>query len=231
MSIAGPISRSGGTRSDRAGGFFSGSGGAEREAPRSVPGGRRAAFAAAGTGLTLAATLPASAGVVTVATTVGYSTTGGSGVSSSFFDFLFTPVQNATDLVSISVPLDGTSQFSVYTGEAGYLTIEAIGTDNSLVTLFNRDPLDMFQNVTLASVTNDSFTDFSARDIQGLRFTTGVNNQGPRSTLTLPSTTQFTFATTSVFETLPGSLLASTLAMFVVIRRWQGFRSGRPWRH
>jgi hypothetical protein len=69
---------------------------------------------------------------------------------------------NATDLVSISAG-------SVYTGEASSLTIQAIASDDSPLTLFGPYFInDLFQTVPLSTITNNAFTDFSAQDIKGL---------------------------------------------------------------
>jgi len=170
---------------------------------------------AAATGL-LAAASGAGAGaamaeMVTVTTTQQY------GPTPLSYDVLFTPVENATDLVSIS---DG----SVYTGEGPSFTIQAIGSDDTTVNLFF-DPFntDFFQAVPLSSITNNTFTDFSAREIKGLRFTLDQPNPGPQPSLTLPVGTQFVFSV--VPEPAAGVLLACSLAAVMIGRRFAKLRS------
>ncbi len=108
-----------------------------------------------------------------VAETVTVTTTQQYGPTPLSYDVLFTPIADATDLVSISAG-------SVYTGEGPSFTIQAIGSDDTTVDLFF-DPFnpDFFQTVSLASITNNTFTDFSAREIKGLRFTLNQPNPGP----------------------------------------------------
>jgi hypothetical protein len=130
---------------------------------------------------------------------------------------LFTPIENAVDLVSIS-------QGSVYTGEGPSFTIQAIGSDDTTVNLFfdSFNP-DFFQTVTLASLTNNTFTDFSARELKGLRFTLAQPNPGPQPSLTLPVGTEFVFAV--VPEPVAGVLLGCGLAAVLITRRFRKPRS------
>lgn len=152
--------------------------------PASAP---RNVIAAAGLVATAALVDPdaAVAAVTTITTTESF------GPTPLSYDVLFTPVENATDLVSIS---DG----SVYTGEAANLVIQAIAADDTTVDLFNTvgvsylDP--WFANVTLASLTNNTFADFSAREIKGLRFTLTNDSGGPDPSLTLNAGTEFAIA-------------------------------------
>ena len=91
-------------------------------------------------------------------------------------DVFFTPVESVTDLVSISAG-------SVYTGEAASLMIQAIASDDAIYGLFPSTFLsDFFQTKTLASITNNTFTDFaSPHDSKGLRFTWSTSlGSGPR---------------------------------------------------
>lgn len=133
-----------------------------------------------------------------------------SSVAGLQFDVLFDPVENATDLVSIS---DG----SVFTGEAASLVIEAIATDDTTVELFNSGELTpFFETFPLVDFTNNVFTDFSARDIKGLRFTLSASPPtDPR--LVLPSGTDFVFAVV-VPEPTAGALLAAGLVTVFVGR-------------
>jgi len=102
----------------------------------------------------------AMADIVTVTTTQQSGTAVPSSGSTASFDVLFTPIQDVTDLVSISAG-------SVYTGEGASLAIQAIASDDTTVTVFT-DPLNpFFLNTSLSSVTNNTFTDFSAREIKG----------------------------------------------------------------
>jgi hypothetical protein len=175
---------------------------------------KRVARAAAKLLATVSGVVPgaAVAAIATVTTTQQY------GPSSSTFDVLFTPVESATDLVSISAG-------SVYTGEAAQLTIEAIASDDTILPLFadpNMNP--WFTTAPLSSVTNNTFADFSAHDIKGLRFTVG-NFSGPQPTLTLPVGTDFVF--TAVPEPGVGLMLACSLAAALIGRRFTKQLSAR----
>jgi hypothetical protein len=154
------------------------------------------------------------AGIVTVTTTQQY------GPTPLSYDVLFTPVENATDLVSIS---DG----SVYTGEGPSFTIQAIGTDDTIVDLFFEPIIyDFFQTKPLVDITSNTFTDFSPRDIKGLRFTFVQPNPGPQPSLTLPIGTEFQFAV--VPEPSAGVLLGCGLAAVLIGRRVTKFLSTAP---
>jgi hypothetical protein len=163
-----------------------------------------AAFAGANQG-------SATAELVTVTTTQQY------GPTPLSYDVLFTPIENATDLVSISAG-------SVYTGEGPSFTIQAIGSDDTTTDLFF-DPFnpDFFQNVSLASITNNTFTDFSAREIKGLRFTLAQPNPGPQPSLTLPVGTELVFS--AVPEPAAAMLLGCGLAAVLIGRRFRKLRS------
>jgi hypothetical protein len=173
----------------------------------------RAVTAAAGLLAAVSGASPGSvmAELVTVTTTQQY------GPTPLSYDVLFTPIENAVDLVSIS-------QGSVYTGEGPSFTIQAIGSDNSTVNLFfdSFNP-DFFQTVTLASITNNTFTDFSAREIKGLRFTLAQPNPGPQPSLTLPVGTELVF--TAVPEPAAAMLLGCGLAAVLIGRRFRKLRS------
>jgi len=157
------------------------------------------------------------AAVTTVTTTQTY------GPTPLSYDVLFTPIENATDLVSIS---DG----SVYTGEAANLTIQAIASDDTTVDVFTTvggtDLQPWFDTVPLSSLTNNSFTDFSPLEIKGLRFTLTNDSGGPEPSLTLDTGTQFVFAV--VPEPAAGVLLACGLVAVFVGRRVRRSRSTPP---
>ena len=156
----------------------------------------------------------AMAGIVTVTTTQQY------GPTPLSYDVLFTPVENATDLVSIS---DG----SVFTGEGPSFTIQAIGTDDTTVDLFFESFIpDFFQTKLLVDITSNTFTDFSPRDIKGLRFTFVQPNPGDQPSLTLPVGTEFQFAV--VPEPSAGVLLGCGLAAVLIGRRVTKFLSPAP---
>lgn len=165
----------------------------------------------AAAGMLAAVSGSAVAGTITVTTTQQY------GPTPLSYDVLFTPVENATDLVSISAG-------SVYTGEGPSFTIQAIGSDDTTVNLFY-DPFnpDFFQEVSLDSITNNTFADFSAREIKGLRFTLAQPNPGLQPSLTLPVGTEFVFSV--VPEPAAGVLLGCGLAAVMIGRRFAKFRS------
>lgn len=173
----------------------------------------RAVTAAAGLLAAVSGASPGSvlAELVTVTTTQQY------GPTPLSYDVLFTPIADATDLVSISAG-------SVYTGEGPSFTIQAIGSDDTTVDLFF-DPFnsDFFQTVPLASITNNTFTDFSAREIKGLRFTLAQPNPGPRPSLTLPVGTELVFS--AVPEPAAAMLLGCGLAAVLIGRRFRKLRS------
>lgn len=138
--------------------------------------------AAASAGLLLSAC--ANVGqAATVQVTVGPQT------ASSSFDTMFTTLTSVEQLVSIS---DG----SVNTGEGSTMTINAILEDNSLVEIFRKSispsPPQMFQSVSLQSLTLNTFTPLSTpQNVKGLRFGfTGF----PAGNLTLPALTVLTFS-------------------------------------
>jgi hypothetical protein len=158
--------------------------------------------------------------LVTVTTTQQYATPiMSSSDTTASFDVLFTPVENATDLVSISAG-------SVYTGEGAILTIQGIASDDTTVTLFDSGTsgyLDFFQTEPLSTITNNTFTDFSAREIKGLRFTLEQLNPFAKPSLTLPVGTEFVFA--AVPEPVAGVLLGCGLAAVLITRRFRKPRS------
>lgn len=161
------------------------------------------------------------AGLVTVTTTQESGTAMQSGSSTASFDVLFTPIQSATNLVSIS-------SGSVYTGEGATLTIQAIDSNDTTVTLFNSGIMPFFQNQPLSAITNNTFTDFSAREIKGLRFTLSQPPPAFKPSLTLPLGTDFVIAT--VPEPGAGVLLACSLAAVLMSRGFTRFvpvRRGR----
>jgi len=179
---------------------------------------------AAATGL-LAAASGAGAGaamaeIVTVTTTQQYDATMTSSETGASFDVLFPTILNATDLLSIS---DG----SVYTGEGAILTIDAIASNDTTVSLFSTDGyMTFFQNKTLAEITDNTFTDFSARDIKGLRFTLSQFPPVPKPSLTLPSGTQFVFE--AVPEPVAAVLLGCGLAAVLIGRNCRRFLQASP---
>ncbi|MFM7183148.1 MAG: hypothetical protein ACKO4Z_00030 [Planctomycetota bacterium] len=153
----------------------------------------------------------AMADIVTVTTTQQSGTAVPSSGSTASFDVLFTPIQDVTDLVSISAG-------SVYTGEGASLAIQAIASDDTTVTVFT-DPLNpFFLNTSLSSVTNNTFTDFSAREIKGLRFTLTQFAPIPKPSLTIPTATDFQFV--AVPEPVAGVMLACGLAAVLISRRF-----------
>jgi hypothetical protein len=159
---------------------------------------KRAGMAAATLLATAAGAVPgvAAAAVTTVTTTQQYG-------PAASFDVLFPAVASATELTSISAG-------SVYTGEAAQLTIEAIASDNSILPLFdNTDVQPYFSNEALASITNNSFSSFSAQDIVGLRFSWSNGFFSP--TAELPVGTEFVFV--AVPEPAVGVMLACSLAV------------------
>ena len=182
----------------------------------------RAVTAAAGLLAAVSGASPGSvmAELVTVTTTQQYSGTASPQGTTASFDVLFTPVQNATDLVSISAG-------SVYTGESASLTIQAIASDDSPLTLFGPYSMnDFFQTVPLSTITNNAFTDFSAQDIKGLRFSiinfAGFAPSGFPS-ITLPVGTEFQFV--AVPEPAAAMLLGCGLAAVLIGRRFRKLRS------
>jgi len=174
---------------------------------------KRAVTAASGLLAAVAGANPGSAmaELVTVTTTTQY------GPTPLSYDVLFTPIANAVDLVSISAG-------SVYTGEGPSFTIQAIGSDDTTVDLFF-DPFnpDFFQTVTLASITSNTFTDLSARELKGLRFTLAQSNPGPQPSLTLPVGTELVF--NAVPEPAAAVLLGCGLAAVLIGRRFRKLRS------
>ena len=177
---------------------------------------KRGALTAAGWLAALSGAGPAAAkaGITTITTTQQYATTMSSSDTTASFDVLFTPVENATDLVSISAG-------SVYTGEGAVLTIQGIASDNTTVTLFDSGTsgfLPFFQTDPLSTITNDTFTDFSAREIKGLRFTLEQFNPFLKPSLTLPVGTDFVIS--SVPEPGTGVMLACSLAAVLISRRF-----------
>jgi hypothetical protein len=174
----------------------------------------------AATGLLAAAGVGSDAAVAAVTTITTSQSYGPTPLS---YDVLFTPIENATDLVSISAG-------SVYTGEAANLVIQAIASDDTTVDVFTNvgvnylDP--WFSTEPLASITNNTFTGFSARDIKGLRFTLLNDSGGPDPSLTLDPGTQLIFAV--VPEPVAGALLACGLVAVFVGRTMRRRRSARP---
>lgn len=135
-------------------------------------------------------------------------------VTGSDFDFFFTPVVDATDLLSISP--DG----AVYTGEGATMTISAITAADQYVPIFNTSNLGWFTNTTLLAVTNNNYVAFSSPlTIKGLRVnsvgTGGLGGQ--KGSLTLPAGSVLTFSV--VPEPGIGALLAGGLAWMATIRR------------
>lgn len=135
---------------------------------------------------TLGLLLTARPDVSKAATTV---VTVGPQAASSSFDLLFaTTLSSAEQLVSIS-------QGSVNTGEGAAFTISAILANNDLVTIFSSGVVSPFQNISLASLTNNTFTAFSTpQDLKGLHFESyKVGGSGFAGTIALPAGTTLTF--------------------------------------
>jgi len=152
-----------------------------------------------------------------VAETITVTTTQQYGPTPLSYDVLFTPIADATDLVSISAG-------SVYTGEGPSFTIQAIGSDDTTEDLFSESFIpDFFQTVSLASITNNTFTDFSAREIKGLRFTLAQPNPGPQPSLTLPVGTELVF--TAVPEPAVAALLGCGLVAALIGRKLRNLRA------
>jgi len=179
----------------------------------------------AGALATLAGVAPgvAVAGITTITTTQEYSGTASSQGTTASFDVLFTPVQNATDLVSISAG-------SVYTGEASALTIEVIRADDSTIIVSGPiSIMDFFQTVPLSDITNNEFTDFSEQEIKGLRFSieniAGFGETGYPS-ITLPVGTDFLIS--SVPEPGAGVMLVCSLAAVLISRSFTRLVPAHP---
>lgn len=106
-------------------------------------------------------------------------------------DVLFDPIDSVKDLVSIS-------NGSVYTDEGGSMTISAILDNNSVVELFAASDLwayGIFNNVDLATITGNNFTDLPTDSVvKGIRFTLVPYFSFIDPRVTLPVGTTFTFA-------------------------------------
>ena len=186
---------------------------------------QRGVLTTAGALATLAGVAPgvAVAGITTITTTQEYSGTASSQGTTASFDVLFTPVQNATDLVSISAG-------SVYTGEASALTIEVIRADDSTIIVSGPiSIMDFFQTVPLSDITNNEFTDFSEQEIKGLRFSieniAGFGETGYPS-ITLPVGTDFLIS--SVPEPGAGVMLVCSLAAVLISRSFTRLVPAHP---
>jgi hypothetical protein len=108
--------------------------------------------------------------------------------ASSDFSVMFTTLTNVQQLVTIS-------QGSVNTGEGAAFTISAILPNDQLVTLFQSGTVSAFQDITLAALTNNTFTAFGTpTDIKGLKFFSyKVGSSGFAGTVSFGSGTQLTF--------------------------------------
>jgi hypothetical protein len=109
--------------------------------------------------------------------------------ASSDFSVLFnTTLTSVQQLVTIS-------QGSVNTGEGAAFTISAILPNDQLVTLFQSGTVSPFQDITLAALTNNTFTAFGTpTDIKGLKFFSyKVGSSGFAGTVSFGSGTQLTF--------------------------------------
>jgi hypothetical protein len=85
---------------------------------------------------------------------------------------------------------------------------------------------DFFQTVPLSTITNNAFTDFSAQDIKGLRFSIqNIAGFGPSGfpSLTLPVGTELVFS--AVPEPAAAMLLGCGLAAVLIGRRFRKLRS------
>jgi hypothetical protein len=111
----------------------------------------------------------------------------GAGAATGVLDVLFDPVDDVSQIVSISAG-------SVATHEGGSMVISAILSNDSLVQLFSTTSTGFFSTNSLASITGNTFTAFvSPVTVKGLRFST-VKNQTTAPVVTLPSGASFTFA-------------------------------------
>jgi hypothetical protein len=128
--------------------------------------------------------------------------------ASSSFDVMFgTTLTSVEQLVSIS-------QGSVNTGEGAAFTISAILPEDQLVNLFSSGTVSPFQNISLAALTNNSFTAFATpTDIIGLRFLSyQVGPSGFAGTIALPAGTELTFTVPEPSASLGIALGAAGLA-------------------
>jgi len=125
-------------------------------------------------------------------------------MGSGQFDVLFDPVDDVSDLVSISAG-------SVAIQEGGAMQISAILDNNSLVLLFSGETPGFFTTSSLASITGNNFTEVvSPSTVKGLRFLTTQTNVGVPA-VTLPVGTQFTFTIPE-----PTTALLSMLGLVVL---------------
>ncbi len=136
--------------------------------------------AAASAGLLLSAAATGGDAATMVQTTVGPHAAG------SNYDLIFsTPLTSVEQLVSIS---DG----SVYTGEGATMTVSAVLTNDQVVQIYSTVP-SPFQNVSLSSLTNNTFTPLaSPQDVKALRFSSTGGNIA--ATFAFPALTVLTFA-------------------------------------
>jgi hypothetical protein len=135
--------------------------------------------------------------------------------ASSNFNLLFnTTISSIDQLVSIS-------QGSVNTGEGAAFTISAILANDDLVTVFSSGQVSAFQNITLAALTNNTFTAFATpQEIKGLHFESfKVGSNGFAGTVALPAGTTLTFNLVPEASTFTGLALGAAGLAFTRRRK------------
>ncbi|MCW1923307.1 PEP-CTERM sorting domain-containing protein [Luteolibacter arcticus] len=163
--------------------------------------------------------LTAKPDVSQAATTV---VTAGPQAASSDFEVIFsTTLTGVEQLVTIS-------QGSVYTGEGAAFTISAILPGNQLVTLFQSGTVSAFLDITLAALTNNTFTAFGTpTDLLGLRFVSyKVGAFGAPGTVSFPGGTNLTFNVVPELSTSVGLALGAAGFAFARRRRVAWSRCG-----
>lgn len=169
----------------------------------------RKCLSIASTGLALTGFQPEAHAATVVRSLVMQVVGTGAGAPTGNLDVLFDPIDNVSQLVSISAG-------SVATDEGGSMVISAILPNDSLVQLFSTSSTGFFSpNGSLASITGNTFTAFASPiTIKGLRFAT-AKNQTTAPVVTLPTGTTFSF---TVPETSAALLSIFGLGM-VAMRR------------
>ena len=142
--------------------------------------------------------------------------------ASSNFDVMFnTTLTSVEQLVTIS-------QGSVNTGEGAAFTISAILPGDQLVTLFQSGTVSPFQDISLAALTNNTFTAFGApTDLLGLRFVSyKVGFSGFAGTVSFLGGTDLTFNVVPELSTSVGLALGAAGLAFARRRRvaWSSLR-------
>jgi hypothetical protein len=109
----------------------------------------------------------------------------GAFAATGILDVLFDPIDDVSQLVSISAG-------SVATNEGGSMVISAILSNDSTVQLFSTSSTGFFSTNSLASITGNTFTSLSPATVKGLRFATTMS-AATAPVVTLPIGTTFTF--------------------------------------